>query len=187
MNVLFVCTGNTCRSPMAEKILKKRVIEEKIDMNITSAGISTIEGQAASKHAEKIMRNYGESEHSAKRITQDLIEWADLILTMTIEHQRYLISNNKEFKDKIFTLKEFSKINKDEKKLYLQFEAKKQDFHKKNKKVIGDLRELQKLERELYLLNISDPFGGSYEDYKYTAKEIEKAVEELLKKINQEY
>lgn len=111
MNILFVCTGNTCRSPIAEKILKKRVLEENLDIVVKSAGISAIEGYSYSKHAETIIRDYLDEEHRTQNVSKELLDWADLILTMTNSHKQKLVAQESELIDKIFTLKEYAQID----------------------------------------------------------------------------
>lgn len=108
--VLFVCSGNTCRSPMAEAIFKKLLNNENnSEYTATSAGLFTSEGLPASEHAIKAMLKMGIdlSGHSSQAITQSLMAEADLILTMTKDHLSYLIKLYPEKRDRIFTIGEF--------------------------------------------------------------------------------
>ena len=92
MKILFVCTGNTCRSPMAETVTKAVFKNKGIDADVESRGMYAQEGEPASEYAKLAMANYGLSldEHTAKNITADDIKSADLILTMTQSHKRAL-------------------------------------------------------------------------------------------------
>lgn len=117
MNIVIVCTGNTCRSPMAEAILKDVLIKkgQQIDeFNITSAGISTIDGLDASKHSINALKemNIDIKSHKSKVLTIDLVENSDLILTMTKSHKDIILNSLPKFSNKVFTLKEFAD-NKD--------------------------------------------------------------------------
>jgi len=89
MRVLFVCSGNTCRSPMAE-VLLRRMLEEagREDITVTSAGSAAIDGAPASEGAYLIALEQGLdlSSHRARLLTPNLIEGADLILTMSRGH-----------------------------------------------------------------------------------------------------
>lgn len=92
MNILFVCTGNTCRSPMAAAIMEKICVENDIDVLIESAGVFAEIGQPASEEAIKAL---GEMDidltfHRSKPVSEDLIEKSDLILTMTGAHAMIL-------------------------------------------------------------------------------------------------
>lgn len=159
MNVLFVCTGNTCRSPMAEKILQKKAKENNINLYVKSAGIAASDGNPASKQARKIMREYGTDDyHKTQRVTKELLSWADLVLTMTREHKQMLIEFEPQFHDKIFTLKEYIIT------------------HSEWKEVQNDLDRLY-----VQMADIADPFGGDLNAYRRTAKEIEKAIDTIFK------
>ena len=81
MKILFVCTGNTCRSPMAEAIVHTRNIE---GMEARSAGIYV--GQAPlSANARKVLSEQSiKFDHTSKPLNPRDVEWAELILTMTI-------------------------------------------------------------------------------------------------------
>ncbi len=84
-NVLFVCTGNTCRSPMAAGILRQLLPEGLSGrVSVRSAGISAGEGQPASDGAVRVSMKRGIdlSEHFSRRITAELVEGADLVLGM---------------------------------------------------------------------------------------------------------
>jgi protein-tyrosine-phosphatase len=89
MQILFVCTGNTCRSPLAEA-LGRRVADERglTDLAIGSAGTSAAEGQPASDGAllVGIERQLDVAEHRARQLTRELVDAADLILVMGPHH-----------------------------------------------------------------------------------------------------
>lgn len=116
MIVLFVCTGNTCRSPMAEGILKSISEKKNLDLKVKSAGISVFDGDNASKNSIKAMGKIGIdiSKHEARQLHRDLVDEADLILTMSKSHKEFIRANFSSSKDKVFTLLEYAyKINKD--------------------------------------------------------------------------
>lgn len=107
MNILFVCTGNTCRSPMAAYIMDKIAVENDLDVLIESAGIFAEPEQKASENAVLAMRDMGIdiSEHRTQPVTEELLKRADIILTMT-EGQKMMIAQYA--KDKVYTLLEYS-------------------------------------------------------------------------------
>jgi len=115
-NILFVCTGNTCRSPMAEGFLKKMWPEDKDKVKISSAGTSTLMGLKPTELAVKALRERGVDifSHRSTPLNRNLVEKADLILVMSNFHKKMVseISSIKE--GKIFLLKEFASGHKEE-------------------------------------------------------------------------
>ena len=92
MNILFVCTGNTCRSPMAEGLLKS-LLPADGHIHVLSGAISTTEGMPASENAVQVMAELGINlrDHISRNINADVLNEADLVLTMTQAHKQAIV------------------------------------------------------------------------------------------------
>jgi len=86
--IVFVCTGNTCRSPMAEALAGLIFEQHNIDVSVCSAGVSAGDGYPASKNAIAAMHSEGIDlrTHKSTQVTEQLLSGANLILTMTSTH-----------------------------------------------------------------------------------------------------
>ena len=110
MKILFVCTGNTCRSPMASALMNKIATDNDMEVTCSSAGIFAKSGDKASKHAIDTMKDYDIdlSEHRASPLTESKIDEYDLILTMTEGHKSMISALAP---DKIYTICEYAGYN----------------------------------------------------------------------------
>lgn len=160
--ILFVCTGNTCRSCMAEGIFKdslKNRDKLKEKYSVSSAGLAATDGDRASDNAVKaLLDEWGIdiSNHRSKRLTQRDLTDSDIILTMTRSHKNSIISAFPQLKDKVFTLMEY--VSKDA--------------------MDPSMKEYN------YLLDIMDPYGMPLNVYKKSALEIKQAIERLMEKLD---
>ena len=100
---VVVCTGNTCRSPMGELILKKHIAErmgckiselESKNITVISAGVAAASGASAANQAVEVMDDFGLdlANHRSQPFTQRLADFADLVLTMTAGHRAAIIN-----------------------------------------------------------------------------------------------
>lgn len=157
MNILFVCTGNTCRSPIAEGLFKDMLKKNNIDnIRVSSAGISVFPGEQANEKAIKALKEKGIDirSHRARQAIEE-IDKADLILAMALSHKKiiedYLRFNKREKPPKVFTLKEFAA------------------------KITGE---------KMRDTDIDDPYGRDYVFYKKTRDEIEKVLLKILNNLD---
>ncbi len=114
MRILFVCTGNTCRSPMAEMYFNFRANQERFDTYADSAGIFAIDGIKISENAKKVLHYYGiplNSSFQSKSIKPIDIKDSKFIFTMENFQAQFLKNQFKPYKEKIFVLPQFVGIN----------------------------------------------------------------------------
>jgi protein-tyrosine-phosphatase len=89
MRILFVCTGNTCRSPLAEALARRVIVERALsDIDVSSAGTSAWDSAPASDGALLVgmERGLDLSQHRARTLTRELVRESDLILAMGPHH-----------------------------------------------------------------------------------------------------
>ena len=144
MNILFVCTGNTCRSPMAAALFNKIAVEKNLDVRIESAGLFAADGEPASSEAVIAMKKFGIDllGHHAQSINTELLEKSDLILTMTTAHKLVLEPSAPE---KTFALNEYAGIDGDIEDPFG-----------------GDVEEYEQCAKQIYsaLLKVADKIAG---------------------------
>jgi protein-tyrosine-phosphatase len=101
--VLFVCMGNICRSPMAEAIASDFAAREKIDVRVTSAGMSALEGHEATELTRSALADIGLSidGHRARQLTRELVDSAALVITATARQRNDLHHFFKDDRSKI--------------------------------------------------------------------------------------
>lgn len=107
--IMFVCTGNICRSAMAEKLLNKKINEEKLDLEAYSCGTYAENGDFPTYEAIETMEKYGIDikPHRATNIRYSKIEEMDIILCATRNHKSMVLSMYPNLAGKVFTMKEF--------------------------------------------------------------------------------
>lgn len=106
MKILVVCTGNTCRSPMGEGILKYLSKKYNIAIEAKSAGIFALDGDRASDNAILALNNIGIdiSNHISKQLHEGMIEEADIVLTMTDDQKNKINRRFSKSHKKVYSL-----------------------------------------------------------------------------------
>lgn len=152
--ILFVCTGNTCRSAMSAAIMRKLLEERGIKENtvaVKSAGIHAVDGEPAGRNAVEAAGVYGAdlAGHKAVSLKKEMIEGADLVLAMTEAHKKQIVEMVPDGKEKVFTLKEYAGMAD-------------------NGGTGSD---------------IADPYGGDIGEYRKCAREIVPALQRIAERI----
>jgi len=107
--VLFVCTGNSCRSVMAQKLFEKMAREKGLVMHSESAGTGVTANFGASPETAELLNAEGidASAHVSRQVTQEMVWGSDLVCVMSAGHRDYLLRNFPDAAAKIFLLTAF--------------------------------------------------------------------------------
>lgn len=116
MKIMFICTGNTCRSAMAHGLFEKKIKDNKLsNIDVYSCGIYASIGDTPTYEARRVMEEYEVdiSKHKSINIKYSGIKEMDLILCTTSSHKNAVTEIYPELKDKIFTMKEYVNYNRE--------------------------------------------------------------------------
>lgn len=114
MKIMFICTGNICRSAMAEGMMKKLAKDNNLDLDICSCGIYAEDGDYATYNAVEAAKYYDVNieGHRATNIRRSKIKEMDIILCATESHKQSVLYMYPELKEKVFTMKEYAELDK---------------------------------------------------------------------------
>jgi protein-tyrosine phosphatase len=167
LRILFVCTGNVCRSPVAERLLRTRL--QGSDIVVASAGLQALAGQAIDPPTATALRELGVEPggHLARQATDEMLRDADLVLTAEIRHRSAILSRAPQLMRRTFALVEFAEL------------AGGADVHQ-----LGDLDAAGRVERvaarrgraRLGDVDIDDPYQQSIETARVCVARIDRAV-----------
>jgi glycine hydroxymethyltransferase len=177
--ILVVCTGNICRSPIAEGFLRQRLKARGIDFDVESAGVSGLEGYPAEPESVKALleRDIDISSHTARLLKRRMVEHADLALAMSANHRDGIRRLVPEASDRTFTLKELVFLL--ERRGGNGFDGEPADALRSAVAAATDLREAGR-SAGLVDEDIPDPLGLGQEAYRAVAWQLEGLIDRLV-------
>jgi len=113
MHLLFVCTGNICRSPTAERLARAFAAEHGVDgLTASSAGTRAVSGYGMEPTAAEVLRSMGGDPKGfrARQLSTAMVDDADLVLTMTTRHRARVLTENPRAMRRTFTLLEAGRL-----------------------------------------------------------------------------
>lgn len=194
-SILMVCTGNICRSPLAEQLLRHRLGSFDF-IRVDSAGIAAEPNDVMPIQSIKIAKLNGIEDpesHRAKFLTEQAVDYADLILGMDRTHRRAVVELSARSSKKCFTIREFAKLAEITTDDFIR-----QEFSSPHPTKVEQLTSAVEAARlskadlaypgEPTDLDVVDPFGHSDRVYQESAEQlipaVEKVAEYLMSALN---
>ena len=190
-NIVFVCTGNICRSPMAEQMLVQQAAKNKLPIVVSSAGVMAMTGDPMTPQSAEAMtlRGYTPTKHVSQDLTPKILEDADLVLTATLEHRSELARMLPKASKYSFTIDEFARLTS-----FLMADPEFQDEFKKKPKETRE-QYLKRAMHEAVLLrgmvptsldpiDVIDPYMQSMKVYNQVAAHVDSRLETIVDWLN---
>ena len=179
--VLVVCTGNICRSPMAEIMLRQKLQKLNLDhIEVESAGTFAMEGWGAQPEVDEVLKEngYQTEKHTARQITKEMIEAADLVLTATTDHRSEVVQKHVRANRYTFTIGEFAALadfitHPDETEFHTEATTSLEEKLQLTASARGYVEDVKDL-------NLADPYGLPIEIYRETATQLESNLEGIV-------
>lgn len=111
MKIMFICTGNICRSAMAHVMLEKKAQEMNKDIEVYSCGVFAYNGDKPTEEAISVLRTEYDvnlAKHCATNIKNSKIEEMDIILCATASHKNNVLNMYPDLEKKVYTMKEYA-------------------------------------------------------------------------------
>ena len=175
-SILVVCSGNICRSPIAEGLLR-RAIERRDDIEtpvLGSAGTIAMEGAPATREAVAAAAERGVdiSRHVARRLTDPMIAGADLLVCMAAEHREEIEERVPDARDRSFTLKELTRL--------LEHDTAPADIRGRIARAARARDDGALTETDRFDQDVVDPLGMPLETYLVIADELDEWIDRLV-------
>jgi len=187
LNVLFVCTGNICRSPMADQILEQLAKKHNLPLSVSSAGVAAMTGEPMTRESAESMaqRGYKPGPHKARDLAPQLLNASDLVITMTLDHRSDIARMLPKASRYSFTLDEFARLAS----FLMNDPQYSEEFKKKPKETRAQY--LARVFKEATLLrgmvptgeeprDVIDPYGESLEIYTQVAEQIDEMIKVVV-------